>query len=76
MPFVKSSTSLVADDPDFEAPESKQKILPYTEQRKQIKLDQHADQNAEQGPAQKTPRASSAEGRYIFTFYNCLITVL
>ena len=58
MPFVKSSTSQVADDPDFEAPESKQKIRPYTEQRKQIKLDQHADQ----GPAQKTPRASSVEG--------------
>ena len=43
MPFVKSSTSQVADDPDFEAPKSKQKILPYTEQRKQIKLDQHTD---------------------------------
>ena len=70
MPFVKSSTSQVADDPDFEAPEPKQKILPYTERRKQIK------QNADQGPAQKTPRASSVEGRYIFTIDNCLITVL
>ena len=76
MPFVKSSTSQVADDPDFEAPEPKQKILPYTERRKQIKQDQHADQNADQGPAPKTPRPSSVEGRYIFTIDNCLITVL
>ena len=70
MPFVKSRTSQVADDPGFEAPESKKKIPSYNEQRKQIKLEQQFAQNTAQ-----TTRGFRVKGRYILRLINLMISV-